>query len=105
MALIANAQVYFQRILSVGRLYLKAASGERVQVESDFQHAGTNLGFYSAAPVAKPSVSGSTGGIPALDSLLAALAQQGLITNNATVSGGTVATTTTPDAPTNLTIT
>jgi hypothetical protein len=42
------------------------------------------LGFYGAAPAAKPTVSGSQGGNAALASLVAALATLGLITNSTT---------------------
>lgn len=41
-----------------------------------------DIGFYNTAPVAKPNVSGSRGGNAALESLLTALASQGLITNS-----------------------
>lgn len=43
------------------------------------------LGFYTSSPVAKPSITGSRGGIVALASLLTALDLQGLITDNTTV--------------------
>ncbi len=46
--------------------------------------AGGNVGFYGTTPIAKPTVSGTTGGQPALKSLLAALAKLGLITNSTT---------------------
>lgn len=41
-----------------------------------------SLGFYAAAPIAKPAVSGSRGGNAALASLCTALANLGLITNS-----------------------
>ncbi|MGW2985473.1 hypothetical protein [Streptomyces goshikiensis] len=49
-----------------------------------FRHLGTTLGFYGAAAVAKPSVTGSRGGNAAVASLLSALAALGLITDNTT---------------------
>jgi hypothetical protein len=42
----------------------------------------THMGFFNTAPVAKPTVTGSRGGNAALASLLTALANLGLITNN-----------------------
>lgn len=45
---------------------------------------GGGAGFNGAAPVAKPTVSGSRGGNEALASLLTALAAMGLITDNTT---------------------
>lgn len=42
------------------------------------------LGFHSATPIAKPTVTGSRGGNAALASLLTALANYGLITNSTT---------------------
>lgn len=44
----------------------------------------TNVGFYGANPVAKPTVTGSLGGNAALTSLVTALASQGLIINSTT---------------------
>lgn len=49
-----------------------------------FRHLGTTLGFYNAAAVAKPTVTGAKGGNAALGSLITALAQLGLITDNTT---------------------
>lgn len=49
-----------------------------------FRHLGTTLGFYGAAAVAKPTVTGSRGGNAALASLLTALANLGLITDSTT---------------------
>lgn len=45
---------------------------------------GSQVGFQGTAPIAKPSVTGSRGGNAALDSLLTALANYGLITNSTT---------------------
>ncbi|MFC8171196.1 hypothetical protein [Streptomyces sp. NPDC057325] len=59
------------------------ASGSLV-VTSALRHLGTTAGFYGAAAVAKPSVTGSRGGNVALASLLSALATLGLITDNTT---------------------
>lgn len=46
--------------------------------------AGGSLGFYGAAAMAKPTVTGSRGGNAALASLLTALASLGLITDSTT---------------------
>ncbi|MEU1134925.1 hypothetical protein ABZ383_34570 [Streptomyces sp. NPDC005900] len=48
------------------------------------RHLGATLGFYGAAAVSKPAVTGSRGGNAALASLLTALAQLGLITDSTT---------------------
>jgi hypothetical protein len=45
---------------------------------------GATLGFYGMAPSAKPTVTGSKGGNAALASLIAALANLGLITDSST---------------------
>lgn len=47
--------------------------------------SATGIGFFTSAPVAKPTVTGSRGGNAALASLLTALANLGLITNSTTV--------------------
>jgi hypothetical protein len=46
--------------------------------------SGGRLGFYSTAPIAKPTVTGSRGGNAALASLLTALANLGLVTDSTT---------------------
>ncbi|MEU4169460.1 hypothetical protein AB0F46_21615 [Streptomyces sp. NPDC026665] len=46
------------------------------------RHLGTTLGFYGAAAVSKPSVTGSRGGNAALASLITALSTLGLITDS-----------------------
>lgn len=45
---------------------------------------GNNLGFFGTFPVSKGTVTGSKGGVAALDSLLTELARIGLITNSST---------------------
>jgi hypothetical protein len=45
-------------------------------------HTGTKIGFYSATPATKPTVSGSRGGNAALADLLTELATLGLITDS-----------------------
>ena len=45
---------------------------------------GSSLGFYSATPVSKPTVSGSKGANAALTSLMAALVSLGLVTDTTT---------------------
>lgn len=76
---------------SAGRdtnLYRSAANvlktDDSLHVGLDFRHLGSNLGFYNATPIAKPTVSGSRGGNAALASLLTALATQGLLTDSST---------------------
>jgi hypothetical protein len=44
----------------------------------------TGLGFYGATPAAKPTLAGSCGGNTAVQSIAAALASLGLVTNNTT---------------------
>jgi hypothetical protein len=67
----------YGRILWNGSSIYEVASGElRIQA--------TELGFYDAAPVSKPSVTGSKGGNAALASLLSALDSLGLIDDNTT---------------------
>lgn len=46
-----------------------------------FRHLGTTAGFYGAAAVAKPTVTGAKGGNAALGSLISALVSLGLITD------------------------
>ena len=46
--------------------------------------SGQKIGFYSASPISKPSISGSRSGNAALTSLISALAAQGLITDSST---------------------
>jgi hypothetical protein len=53
-------------------------AGGTTQVHVD----GTGVGFFNAAPVAKPTVTGSRGGNAALASLITALATLGLITDS-----------------------
>jgi hypothetical protein len=45
---------------------------------------GTGIGFFGATPVARPVVTGSRDGTPALASLLAALSKVGLVTDSTT---------------------
>lgn len=49
---------------------------------AQFQVTDTGVGFYSTTPIAKPTVTGSRGGNAALQSLLTALANLGLITDS-----------------------
>ncbi|MEV4532553.1 hypothetical protein AB0J82_01840 [Asanoa sp. NPDC049518] len=55
---------------------------DTLHVGSYFRHLGAGLGFFGAAAVTKPTVSGSRGGNAALTSLVTALASLGLITNS-----------------------
>jgi hypothetical protein len=60
-----------------GAIRLRGGSGTaQVQVTE------TGVGFFSTTPIAKPTVSGSRGGNAALQSLLTALANLGLITDS-----------------------
>lgn len=65
------------RVTAVGN-----AQFVEVEIDGNLNHDGSGVGFYGTAPVAKPTVSGSRGGNAALESLLTALASQGLITNS-----------------------
>jgi hypothetical protein len=70
----------------LGRLTLSAAdyNGLREGVRIEADGAAARLGFFGATAGAKPTVSGSRGGNAALQSLLAALAGLGLITDSTT---------------------
>jgi len=50
----------------------------------DFDHNGTNLGFFTTAPTTKQTVAGAKGGNAALTNLLTALAAYGLLTDSTT---------------------
>jgi hypothetical protein len=63
-------------------VYDSGAGREGLRMEAD--GAGARLGFYGAAAVARAAVAGSRGGNAALQSLLAALAALGLITDSTT---------------------
>jgi hypothetical protein len=65
-------------------LVIDAGSDWYIETAGVVQIRGTptGLGFYAAAPVAKPTVTGSRGGNAALASLLTALANLGLITDS-----------------------
>ena len=73
---------------NVVRMVISAAGVVRtvgeIEIDGDLNHDGSNVGFYGSAPVAKPTVTGSRGGNAALASLLTALANLGLITDNST---------------------
>lgn len=69
--------------MSGGDLRIARMSGTgKFQVTNNLQMSA--VGFNNTAPIAKPTVSGSRGGNAALTSLLAALANYGLITNSTT---------------------
>lgn len=51
---------------------------------SQFRMSETGIGFFSTAPIAKPTVTGAKGGNAALESLVTQLANLGLITNSTT---------------------
>jgi hypothetical protein len=57
---------------------------ESLGVSGDLAHSGFGLGFYGKTPTTKPSVSGAKSDNAALTSLVAALAQLGLVTDATT---------------------
>lgn len=59
-------------------------SGGREGMRVTSSGAGTELGFYGATPVLKPSVTGSKGGNVALANLMTALANLGLVIDSTT---------------------
>jgi len=63
-------------INAITDLQLMVAATTRIKID------GTGIGFFAAAPVAKPTVTGSRGANAALASLLTALANLGLITDS-----------------------
>jgi len=65
-----------------GALDIICYSSDASLSAAQFRCSGVGLGFYGAAPAAKPTVSGSLAGNAALTSLIAALAGMGLITNS-----------------------
>lgn len=60
------------------------ATDNSFTVGATLRHLGTSAGFYGAAAVTKPSITGSRGGNAALASLLTSLATLGLITDSTT---------------------
>lgn len=79
----ANSVVF--RVINSALNALEVDTGGNVYVINTLRHGGANLGFYNAAPIAKPTVAGSRVANPALASLLTALANLGLIIDNTTV--------------------
>lgn len=73
-------------ITSSSTIVSNGATGWTLQTNGTNQIQGnaTGLGFFAGAPVAKPTVTGAKGGNAALTSLLAALANLGLITDSTT---------------------
>jgi len=69
-------------------LYRSAAdtlkTDDSLHVAATLRHLGSNLGFYNATAITKPTVTGSRGGNAALASLLTALANLGLLTDSST---------------------
>jgi hypothetical protein len=57
---------------------------QNITVGANLAHTGSNLGFYSHAAAAKPTVTGAKGANAALASLLTALAGLGLLTDSST---------------------
>jgi len=71
-----------------GSVKLQAPGGASIEIVGDLkmdyklQHNGTSAGFFGTTAIAKPAVTGSKGGNAALASLLTALANLGLLTDN-----------------------
>lgn len=84
----ANSRFYKGSLSGVTKFYVgKNGDGyfaSNLTTEGQFWHTGSTAGFFSATPASKPTVTGSTGGNAALQSLAAALATLGLITNSTT---------------------
>jgi len=59
----------------LGKVYL----GDILELHGDLAHAGSQVGFFSTAPAARYTVTGSRGANAALASLLTALASYGLL--------------------------
>lgn len=55
-----------------------------LNVASDFEHSGANLGVFGTAPTSKQNVTGSKAANAALTSLMTALAAYGLVTDSTT---------------------
>ena len=53
-------------------------------MDRDLEHKGTNLGMFSTTPTSKQTVTGSRGGNAALQNLLTALSNYGLVTDSTT---------------------
>ena len=66
---------------SFGTAYLAGASGGVIEVNGGpvVQCGSASIGFYGSAPISRPTVSGSRGSNAALESLLTALVNLGLI--------------------------
>jgi len=73
---------------SGGVLRLRYTTGNQTIMDfgtdGSIRHLSTKIGFFSATPAVKPTVTGSRGGNAALASLLTALANLGLITDSTT---------------------
>jgi len=67
---------------SNGNLRIVRLAGTGIITLNENTRLNNHVGFNGTTPIAKPTVSGSRGGNAALDSLLTALANYGLITNS-----------------------
>jgi len=66
-------------------LVIDTTTGNEAAVfPSALKHTGTKVGFYGAAPVVQPTVTGAKGGNAALSSLLTALASIGVVIDSTT---------------------
>lgn len=77
-----DAGSFISDAFTIERATGKAYFSGELEIDGDFNHDGSNIGFYGTAPIAKPTVTGSRGGNAALASLCTALANLGLITNS-----------------------
>jgi hypothetical protein len=68
------------------RFFTGGQHNERLRIADDGVRFLGNVGFYGAAPIAKPTITGSRGGNAALESLLIELAKLGLINNSTSAS-------------------
>lgn len=74
-----NIQLYGSTHASLANtIQIRSGSTTRIQTN------GTGIGFFASSPVAKPTVTGSRGGNAALQSLLTALSNLGLVTDSTT---------------------
>lgn len=71
-----------EKVFGITENYLELYSGKTLKTPK--MQVDGNIGFYGTSPVAKPEITGSAGSNAALQSLLTALENMGLITDSAT---------------------
>lgn len=74
----------FTGTLSAGAIYNDDPTSANDPTIYGLKHAGSRLGFYGAAAIAKPTVTGAKGSNAALTSLLSTLATLGIIADSTT---------------------